>query len=411
MRQTALALLACLLLTAGSAWAAGSVAVPPNGAIDVVGDDCDLSVTSADRDRVSVACSAAHERINGVPVCRVHDPNRWHALVERDPDGSVLCTYGHHHGDDPNLVADVLGPPGAAWGRPGEAYGYPWLTSPLEQSQKHELFKTIVRRDLPSFGGPSYVKHFRATTHLLGSGGHIPGRTAKDGFQSQVHSWQLEAVICTTADDRCGIIRTGGHQDIGAGFLAQPGGPPIDERCALPNGFDAACDQAITRHIHGEPGSPRLDFTWYAATSPPYRRLPGADRVSIDFGTIGQAWAYVDPNDYDALPFIDPDRFTASWLSQEILGINLDAGMAGWDRSTNRVTLVAWTDNWGNVVRSGCAMPSVACVPLEISDVPAGQALYRDSFLQARTGREPWVQHDVRVTVDGQRRSLTKYPN
>src|SRR5205823_2327032 len=115
---------------------------------------------------------------------------------------------------------------------------------------------------------------------------------------------------------------------------------------------------------------------------------------------------------YDALPFIDPDEFTASWLSQEILGINLYAGMPGWSGwGSNRVNLVAHTDNWGNIRTSGCTALSMTCVPLVIQNVPAESVQYRDSFLQARTGRMPFDAHDVHVTVNGQRKSLTRYPN
>lgn len=348
---------------------------------------------------------------NGVPICTAHNPMVWHALVIRDASGAIICTHTHHHGDDPSTVSDVLGPPGQHWGKPGEAYSYPWLSSPLEQADKHNLFKTIVRRDLPNVNsGGNYFKHFRATTHLLGSGGHIPGTTSKDGFQTQVHSWQLEAVICSANND-CGILRTGGFQDIGSGNLALPNQPPGEETCVLPNAYSGTgCTYSAMRHGHGAPGGSRFDFTWYANTGPPYREVSTSPaRIAVDFGTIGQPWAHVDPNDYNALPFIDPDTYTASWLSQEILGMNFPGYFP--NVVNGRITMTAWTDNWGNVVPSGCSMAMVTCVPLVMQNVPVGGVQYRDSALQAQTGQVPWTEHDVRVTVNGQSKSLTRYPN
>lgn len=371
----------------------------------------DTPVPPTNTPAVPTATPVQQASFNGVPICTTHNPNVWHGLVVRDQAGSIVCTYTHHHGDDPNAVNDVLGPPGAVWGKPGEAYSYPWLTSPLEQADKHNLFKTIVRRDLPNVNsGGNYIKHFRGTTHLLGSGGHIPGTTSKDGFQTQVHSWQLEAVICSP-DNTCGIIRTGGYQDIGIGNLALPGSQPGFETCVLPNAFSGTgCTYSAMRHGHGAPGGNRLDFTWYANTAPPYREVPTAPaRVAVDFGTIGQPWAFVDPNDYNALPFIDPDNYTASWLSQEILGMNFPGWFPG--TANGRVNLNGWTDNWGNVTTSGCSMAMVPCVPLVIQNVPSGPVQYRDSLLQTQTGHVPWTEHDVHVTVNGAQKSLTRYPN
>src|SRR5262249_37741207 len=46
---------------------------------------------------------------SGVPACP-HDPTMWHGLVERNSDGSLRCTYGHTHMDNPHALDGVLGP-------------------------------------------------------------------------------------------------------------------------------------------------------------------------------------------------------------------------------------------------------------------------------------------------------------
>ncbi len=377
------------------------------------------------------AASAALTMINGVPVCTDHDPTIWHPLVKKDAQGNIICTYGHHHGDDPMLVDDIFGTVGTWWGAPGHAIGYPWLTSPAENTQKHNLFKNIVRKNLtPAMsqdvngvrGQGNYVKAFRAWTHLLGSGGDIPGYPAKDGFQAQVHSFAVEAQICSL-DNNCGIIKIGGYQDIGYGVLLFPN-QTGEGSCVIPNAGmpgDCSTQTAIAgpRHIHGAVGSGRYDFTWYADTSPSYRKKTTANtlgNIDVNFGTIGKAWAQVDPTDYNKTPFINPDTFTDNWVSQEILGFNFNSSFLSKVQavSNGRVNFKGFTDNWGNVYQTIAACQADAspvCVPLEITNIPVGFEIYRDSYYQFATGTNPTKDHDEYVTVGGKKKSLTIYPN
>jgi hypothetical protein len=46
-----------------------------------------------------------------------HNPNVWHTLVNVERK----CHYDHHHGDDPNYVNDIFGPPGDWFGMAGQS--------------------------------------------------------------------------------------------------------------------------------------------------------------------------------------------------------------------------------------------------------------------------------------------------
>jgi hypothetical protein len=344
-------------------------------------------------------------------VCTGHDSTVWHPLVERHADGSIACTYTHHHGDDPSQLDALFDPAGSLWGAPGHAIGYPWLSSPIENIEKHELFKIIVRVDNPKPASGPWIRNFRSWTHSVGSGGHIPGVSSKDGFQTPVHSFALEAEVCRADGVTCGTLQIGGLQDIGVGILdgAGRGGP---DRCVMPNtAFNMlSCPEQFAvlqqpRHMHGFPGGNRRDFTWYADTSPSYRRVAGAENFNIGFGTIGQAWAPVDESDVNALPFYDVNVFTGSTMSQEILSwaaprVGVSGGVANFN---------GYVDRWGNVRPAGvCQAVSFDCPPLIMVNLPAVAVQYRDSAREALTGVWPAAKHDVH-TGDG--RSLTRYPN
>jgi hypothetical protein len=53
-----------------------------------------------------------------------HDRLAWHLLVNPE----LKCHYDHQHGDDPNLVNDIFGPPGEWFDQPGQSISYPWQT-------------------------------------------------------------------------------------------------------------------------------------------------------------------------------------------------------------------------------------------------------------------------------------------
>src|SRR5215469_2089617 len=82
--------------------------------------------------------------VNGVPLC-AHDPTVWHPLVLRNADGSVQCTYGHEHGENP---ADFDASFGHSVSVPGgQQISYPWFTvssSGIAENSvdiKHRVYK------------------------------------------------------------------------------------------------------------------------------------------------------------------------------------------------------------------------------------------------------------------------------
>lgn len=418
----------------------GSIAEVPNTPLPATATTVPLTSTSAPATATAAPPTAVPptatplpvEMFNGVPVCLDHDATVWHQLVKRDGAGNATCTYTHHHGDDPHLVDATFGAPGSWWNNGTEQdIAYPWVTSPAENALsppygtgKHNLFKILVRKDLipRQQSWPNYFRSFRVTTHLLGSGGHIPGTTAMDGFQMQFHSYQAEMEICrdgatsytggAAVNPTCGTVRMGGTQDIGFGMLQDPNLTGEQDYCVLPNALwvpsdctNSAAQGDAQRHMHGRSDSGRRDFTWYAVTSPSYRRLSTAPySLGLSIGTLGQAWAPVDPMDFDALPFYDPDQFTAAWLSQEILAIYLDPGMPGWTGwDTNLVTYHGYADAYGNFYSSACGEPMAACIPVAIDGAPAAYTIHRDSAAGGGA-----VDHDVHTAAG---KSLTRYPN
>ncbi len=158
-----------------------------------------------------------------------HDPNVWHTLVNVERK----CHYDHHHGDDPNYVNDIFGPPGEWFGMTGRSLSYPWQTFPathayesnaayigsgrMENEAKHESYYWIVRRDQPC-NTPNRqfcVKDFRVQVH---------GDLHAEGAATRWHSMSAEVRVCRDVNNlsTCGIIRTGGWMDHGRLFDMDP---------------------------------------------------------------------------------------------------------------------------------------------------------------------------------------------
>lgn len=77
---------------------------------------------------------------NTFPFCTDHNPDTWHASVEKDARGKIICVYGHEHGDAPptwvthaehNVGFDPI-------------TGFLANTSALENSVKHAGMKAFA---------------------------------------------------------------------------------------------------------------------------------------------------------------------------------------------------------------------------------------------------------------------------
>jgi hypothetical protein len=172
---------------------------------------------------------------SGLPFCDgqngrpAHDPHQWHPLVAYAADGSVLCTYGHTHGSNPNdpVVANIFGPLPAALN--GQTISYPWATGtkladgdmsencdwlstdPIcagTTSNKHSFYQWIIRDfgDCAPWNGqgsPYQVTAFRTELHADGS----LGATVR--FHSFWGQYRVED--CQTG--QVGYWYGGGHVD------------------------------------------------------------------------------------------------------------------------------------------------------------------------------------------------------
>ncbi len=149
-----------------------------------------------------------------------HDENKWHPLVNVEKK----CHYDHQHGDDPTLLNDVFGEPGAWFGKPGQSISYPWQTfkipagttnryitpeqagTQLENQHGHKMYYWVVRRNQPCDANGYCVKDFRIQFH---------GDTTFMHAETRYHSIAMEVRACKDVNDlsTCGIIRTGGWMD------------------------------------------------------------------------------------------------------------------------------------------------------------------------------------------------------
>lgn len=393
MRQTIAALSLCLALMAGSAYAAGTLTLRPNETVAIDGDGCDLTVASATASAVHVACGPAYDQVEGVDVCRDHDPTTWHPLVRRESDGAIACTYGHEHHDDPNAVDDIFGPP-SAWYGGDQEISYPWQTSStlgLENHAKHEGYKWTVRRDLPCRpfgGGTGCVLAFRAQAHARGD---VSDAT------SRFHSFSLEALV--ERDGRRGIVRHGGWIDTGHLALLADGAsthicPPLTTN---PDAF--RCSGAPRReHSGANLPAPHKDHSGYMVNWYSQHLVTQVAPRLEEWGPID----YRDP----AHQLLHPPSVRANNSRGRIENLAVVTTYS-WFRSSVADGLVRFaghTDRHGVPV-DGCADLGPDCVPLAIEGVPPGA--YSWNAVAAGLTDDP--EHDVPSPATGN--SLIRYPN
>jgi hypothetical protein len=367
---------------------------------------------------------------NGVPVCADPGATMWHNLVRRNADGSIACTYGHEHGDDPHQLDRTFGPMGGWWNHGQEQdLSYPWETM-NENETKHSSYKIIVRgsdaqplQPWYTIGSKNYIKAFRGEYHLDGAKGFV---------MSEYHSFDFEAQICSS-DGNCGIARFGGVQDLGERLLTHDDGTFT---CVFPNpnipanqGLCGTGGKTLLgpRSMAGGPDDSRRDETWYSANNKYHQT--GAPSIDLDFGVIlNSVWSPIHVNSPMDVMSTDPairgdypphyrtsvggyiPQNVDDWhhgTSIEVSALGMSPG--GFSIINGRINANGFTDRYGNVVQ-GCTAMGPDCVPFQLTNVPAGPVGFRDQEYSHDTGSASQV-NNYDVTSPVTNGSLTIWPN
>src|SRR6266702_3934158 len=145
--------------------------------------------------------------IHGVSYC-AHDATIWHALVERNTDNSIRCTYGHEHGENPAAFDGTFGPLPAVVAT--QTISYPWATANENSTtepypNKHRAYAWEGSNNVgcPTTGALA-VTAFRTEMHMDGSLNLV----------SRYHSYWSQYRVQTCGDpNSVGYVYFGGHID------------------------------------------------------------------------------------------------------------------------------------------------------------------------------------------------------
>jgi Ni,Fe-hydrogenase III small subunit len=412
--------------------------------------------------------------IAGVPLCGIpqasgqvfgpiHDPTRWHALVERNPNNSILCTYGHEHGSDPHVLDSLFGTlPASAT---GQEIAFAWLTGPKENSTDPSSLSHQPFDNRPVINGKhTFFKWETLTPSKLahaGINGCPPNPNELYGFDNirlevhadanagadiRFHSFFVQAQECSTTDPTYhGQFSIGGWFDYG--FLNGTHWGDKDVRVpllvidpctpgdVLQNG--ATCQYHNSRRTHGAsspgpanstdpnailPGTIRNDFTWYGSNGDP--DLIGqwsGPAISVSDGIREDDWGPVDPNNPSGPVLFYPGGSTTEHHNHGWGGIDILAFSPPRIRdfladdppvvnSDGSYSWKGWVDVRGRIqTLSACLTaaslgPSTTCIPTVLTNVRPrpGNAQFSNDISHVPTEYED-------VVVNGQ--SLIGYPN
>ena len=346
------------------------------------------------------ATSQAAGMIDGIPICASHDPTKWHGLVERNPDGSVACTYTHEHKDNPHALDGVLGP----LPLPADI-SYPWMTTSslgTENDAKHRVYawQTVqVDKCTPSFETLGFDA-IRLEAHQDGN----------SGATTRYHSYWVQGRTCDPNDPSYhGTISIGGHLDFGYLYIDCIDVPL--QRVPVPADSSGPYIDGISpnRRLHGGVGcgtQQRYDVTWYGkATGVGPNSGPGPLPVYVTVGMHSEDWGPIDPNNPGRLVLYGGTE-NGSW--QEPVHL-LDIYVGYWLDDLDGVhdgyvTYDGYTDRYANIVQ-GCSAATVGpdCVPVHFDHVKIGAYQFRADV----NGVQP-REYDV-TGLTGQ--SLITFPN
>jgi hypothetical protein len=337
-----------------------------------------------------------------VPLCTNHNDTVWHPLVERNADGSVKCTYGHEHHDDPKVLNGVFGPVGELTG--GNEISYPWQTHSQagdENAHKHASYKwnvVSVANCTPS-NAPYGFKNIRAEFHQDGAPGAL----------TRYHSYWLEAQACDPNDTAYeGVVKLGGFMDYGRLFVST--GDKSEVHVPLvgdpTSGDDRRLHMGIVNGV--VPCCRNGDFTWYGSNRS--NNVPGLRKVSVRNGLRGEDWGAIDPLNTSVIVFKPTMWYGSvfngnnSWQEpMHLLNITVPAALDANDGVIdNKVTYSGFTDRYGNILTSTCSPLGQDCVPLYLKNMKVGTYQFR-----ADANRIATREYDVLIN----RQSLIQYPN
>jgi hypothetical protein len=321
-----------------------------------------------------------------VPLCPNHDSTKWHPLVQRNSDGSVKCTYGHEHHDDPHKLDNIFGSLGTYTS--GQEVSYPWQTTSAageENHAKHEFYKWNV----VTFGemgnkcttsyAPLSFKNIRAEYH----------QDAIHGALVRYHSYWLEAQGCDPADAKFGgIIRIGGHMDYGKLQLTDGSGGDgaVVTLAGDPTGYsdDRRLHMGMVNGL--VPCCRNGDYTWYGSNR--YVSVISGAKVTVRNGIRGEDWGAMNKTD------LKPVYSFKYWYGDQggggknsmqepvhLLHVSVPKELDSVDGKTDGyVTYKGYTNRYGDILKTSCSPTGPDCVPISLEGMKVGNYEFRTAF-------------------------------
>jgi hypothetical protein len=324
----------------------------------------------------------------------VHDPTKWHGLVEYNSNGSIRCTYRHTHMDDPRVLDSVFGK------LPYGEISYPWQTHSMagDENVAHHTFYNwgvVQGQNCYTAGGGKSFTDIRLEAHNDGNA----------GATTRFHSYFLQARGCDMNDPSfSGTISMGGHLDFGLLLVRTLNG---DVNVPLPADTSPVPVEPGTNRsrLHGSPGSPLPKSVWYGGSGAV--KQGNIANIGLTIGVGKEDWGPVDPSNPTKLLFYGGDQNGSLLQPAHLVDLYIPEwldGMAGVDTDGAKneyLTFQGFTDRYANIVPS-CSPVGPDCVPLSIQHMKVGHYQYRAD--EHGVGEQ---EYDVKV--NGQ--SLIQFPN
>ncbi|KKM77128.1 hypothetical protein LCGC14_1373230 [marine sediment metagenome] len=314
-----------------------------------------------------------------------HNDTEWHP---------VSADVSHTHNANPSSMDHIFGPVGQYTA--GQEISYPWQTwrgldadpfgppagpGDMENDFKHEGYKwhvgeitecrTAYFHIAPASG---CVVAWRIEHHAVG--GPV-------GAAARLHSYWAELKVCAPQDgiltgpsgfypvdlNDCGFYRQGGFVDYG-GLRTKPrdGNIPIHLPYE-PEGWDGGGFAYREHEMLPLGDTPNNRANWSSLSSELNHGVTFAFSTDDDFAELD----INDPGNLDFANFRCPDlqcEFNHSTEGFYRIDVEMEY-LNQFDDGSGRANFNGFTDRFGNVVSSGCAL-GPDCIPLIIENIPTG---------------------------------------